>query len=68
MIEWLRTKAVSLINNLDITKFEVFYVALFSPYWTFLKIYFLRLGFLEGWLGFVIAKLYAQYIFWKYLK
>ncbi len=42
--------------------------ALFSPYWTFLKIYFLRLGFLEGWRGFVIAKLYAQYTFWKYIK
>lgn len=42
--------------------------ALFSPYWTFLKIYFLRLGFLEGWHGFVIAKLYAQYTFWKYIK
>jgi glycosyltransferase involved in cell wall biosynthesis len=42
--------------------------ALFSPYWTFFKIYFLRLGFLEGWRGFVIAKLYAQYTFWKYIK
>lgn len=42
--------------------------ALFSPYWTFFKIYFLRLGFLEGWHGFVIAKLYAQYTFWKYVK
>jgi len=42
--------------------------ALFSPYWTFFKLYFLRLGFLEGWRGFVIAKLYAQYTFWKYIK
>jgi glycosyltransferase involved in cell wall biosynthesis len=42
--------------------------ALFSPYWTFFKIYFLRLGFLEGWRGFIIAKLYAQYTFWKYIK
>ena len=42
--------------------------AIFSPYWTFLKIYFLRLGFLEGWRGFVIAKLYAHYTFWKYVK
>jgi len=45
-----------------------FLKALFSPYWTFFKIYFLRLGFLEGWHGFVIAKLYAQYTFWKYVK
>lgn len=42
--------------------------AMFGPYWTFFRIYFLRLGFLEGWHGFVIAKLYAQYTFWKYVK
>ena len=42
--------------------------ALFNPYWTFFKIYFLKLGFLEGKRGFVIAKLYAQYTFWKYIK
>ncbi len=42
--------------------------AIFNPYWTFFKIYFLRLGFLEGWRGFVVAKLYAQYTFWKYVK
>ena len=42
--------------------------AIFNPYWTFFKIYFLKLGFLEGWRGFVIAKLYAQYTFWKYIK
>jgi glycosyltransferase involved in cell wall biosynthesis len=42
--------------------------AIFSPYWTFIKIYFLKLGFLDGWHGFIIAKLYAQYTFWKYTK
>jgi glycosyltransferase involved in cell wall biosynthesis len=42
--------------------------AIFSPIWTFLKFYILRLGFLEGWRGFVIAKIYAQYTFWKYTK
>ena len=42
--------------------------AFFSPIWTFLKIYIIRLGFLEGWRGFVIAKVYAQYTFWKYYK
>jgi len=26
------------------------------------------LGFVEGWRGFVIAKVYAQYTFWKYYK
>lgn len=42
--------------------------AIFNPYWTFFKIYFLKLGFLEGWRGFIVAKLYAQYTFWKYIK
>ena len=42
--------------------------ALFSPCWTFFKLYFIKLGFLDGWHGFVIAKIYAQYTFWKYSK
>ncbi|MBC8552305.1 MAG: glycosyltransferase family 2 protein [Candidatus Brocadiales bacterium] len=42
--------------------------AFISPIWTFLKIYIVRLGFLEGWYGFIIAKVYAQYTFWKYYK
>jgi len=42
--------------------------AFISPIWTFLKIYIFRLGFIEGWRGFVIAKVYAQYTFWKYFK
>ena len=42
--------------------------AFFSPIWTFLKIYIFRLGFVEGWRGFIIAKVYAQYTFWKYFK
>lgn len=42
--------------------------ALFNPGWTFFKLYFIKLGFLDGWHGFIIAKLYAQYTFWKYIK
>lgn len=42
--------------------------AIFSPFWTFFKLYFIKLGFLDGWDGFVIAKLYSQYTFWKYVK
>ena len=42
--------------------------AFISPIWTFFKIYVIRLGFIEGWRGFVIAKVYAQYTFWKYYK
>ena len=39
-----------------------------SPIWTFIRIYVLRLGVLEGWRGLVIATVYAQYTFWKYTK
>jgi len=42
--------------------------AIFSPFWTFFKLYFIKLGFLDGWDGFVIAKLYSEYTFWKYIK
>lgn len=42
--------------------------AVINPCWTFFKLYFLKLGFLEGWHGFVISKLYSQYTFWKYIK
>ena len=42
--------------------------ALMSPGWTFVKIYFFKRGFMDGWHGFVIAKIYAQYTFWKYIK
>jgi glycosyltransferase involved in cell wall biosynthesis len=40
--------------------------ALFSPLWVFFKIFFIKLGFLDGWRGFIIAKGYAQYTYWKY--
>ena len=42
--------------------------AIFNPFWTFFRLFILKGGFLEGWHGFVIAKLYAQYTFWKYVK
>jgi glycosyltransferase involved in cell wall biosynthesis len=42
--------------------------AFISPIWTFLKIYIFRLGFIEGWRGFIIAKVYSQYTFWKYYR
>ncbi|MDA7441018.1 glycosyltransferase family 2 protein [Candidatus Pseudothioglobus singularis] len=42
--------------------------ALMSPCWTFVKLYFFKRGFTDGWHGFVIAKIYAKYTFWKYIK
>ncbi|WP_457595737.1 glycosyltransferase family 2 protein [Hydrogenimonas sp.] len=41
--------------------------ALLNPWWTFFRMYVLKLGFLDGWEGFVIARLYGQYTFWKYI-
>ena len=38
------------------------------PCWTFFKLYFIKLGFLDGWHGYIIAKIYAKYTFWKYSK
>lgn len=42
--------------------------AVISSLWTFFNLYFLKLGFLEGWRGFVISALYSQYTFLKYVK
>lgn len=42
--------------------------ALLSPLWTFFKLYFVKRGFLDGRHGFIIAVLYSQYTFWKYIK
>ncbi|WP_169776889.1 glycosyltransferase family 2 protein [Campylobacter mucosalis] len=42
--------------------------AIFNPFWTFFKLFILKGGFKDGWRGYVIARLYAQYTFWKYIK
>lgn len=42
--------------------------SLIAPCWTFVKLYFFRLGFIDGRHGFLIAKIYALYTFWKYSK
>jgi glycosyltransferase involved in cell wall biosynthesis len=41
---------------------------LFSPAFTFIKGYFFRLGFLDGYAGFIMAKINAQEVFLKYSK
>jgi glycosyltransferase involved in cell wall biosynthesis len=40
----------------------------FRPPFTFLQMYFLRAGFLEGYLGFILSVLYSYYTFAKYTK
>jgi hypothetical protein len=41
---------------------------IFSPLWAFINGYFLRLGFMEGYNGFIIAVHTAQQSFLKYQK
>ncbi len=41
---------------------------LFRPYLAFLKMYILKRGFLEGWLGFVLSVCYANYTLNKYIR
>jgi len=41
---------------------------IFSPLWAFINGYFLRLGFIEGYIGFVIAVHTAQQSYLKYQK
>jgi glycosyltransferase involved in cell wall biosynthesis len=40
----------------------------FGPPWKFFKMFVLRLGFLDGWRGFVVAVLGAFFVFLKYAK
>ena len=42
--------------------------AIVNPWWTFFRMYVVKRGFLDGWHGYLIARLYAQYTFWKYVK
>jgi hypothetical protein len=39
-----------------------------APSWIFVNTYFLRLGILDGWQGFVIARMAARYVRRKYEK
>lgn len=39
-----------------------------KPWFTFFKMYFLKLGFLEGYTGFLLSMLYSHYTFYKYAK
>jgi len=45
-----------------------FFDVFFRPPFTFLQMYLLRAGFLEGYLGFLLSVLYSFYTFAKYIK
>ena len=60
------TISLTIISNLNARPNKI--KAIFHPFWAFFRLYVLKGGFLEGWRGYVIARLYAQYTFWKYVK
>jgi glycosyltransferase involved in cell wall biosynthesis len=41
---------------------------LFSPFWKFIKSYFIKFGFLDGYYGFVVCMISAHATFIKYIK
>lgn len=49
-------------------KVNIFNDFVFRPFFAFIKMYFLKKGFLEGWLGFVLSLNYANYTLNKYIK
>ena len=52
----------------NLCKEKNYFKAIVNPIFTFFRIFIFQLGFLEGWRGYIIAKLYSQYTFWKYIK
>lgn len=59
-----KQKIYSKLSNKEKNLFK----AILSPCWVFIKLYIFRMGFIDGWHGFVISKVYAKYTFWKYFK
>jgi len=50
------------------SQYKIFYKMIFSPCFTFLKMYVFRLGLLDGIRGLILAMLYSFYGFLKYVK
>ncbi len=53
------------LNKIDNVGF--FYLSV-KPFLSFINVYIFRLGFLDGKVGFILAKLLAHYVFLRYLK
>lgn len=56
------------IFKFTLSKKKIILKMIFSPFFTFFKMFFLRLGFLDGLRGFILAFLYSCYSFLKYAK
>ena len=59
-----KQKYYSLLSNKKKNVFKSFTY----PCWTFFNLYIIKLGFLDGWHGYIIAKTYSKYTYWKYSK
>ena len=58
------------INTLIKKKKATFIKLYLSPLFSFIKNYFFKLGFLDGYYGFIVCKFHSQYTYlkYKYLK
>ena len=52
----------------DKNKYSTLLNALLHKYWTFFRSFIIRVGFLDGWRGYLTAKLAADNTFFKYVK
>lgn len=63
-----RLSAEEILRNKKLSKSKIFFKMTLAPIHTFLKMYLLRAGFLDGVRGLVLAFLYSFYTFLKYAK
>lgn len=63
-----RFSSISAQSYYEKGKKAPFWKIFFNPWWAFFKAYFLRLGFLDGFNGFVISVQTAHLTFLKYIK
>ena len=61
--------AIGAVKNYEVGK-KARYIKdfIFRPFFAFIKMYILKKGFLEGWIGFVLCLNYANYTLNKYVK
>lgn len=61
--------AIGAVKNYESGK-KVKYIKdfIFRPFFAFIKMYILKKGFLEGWIGFILCLNYANYTLNKYVK
>ncbi len=67
MQKYSTLSALEILNKKP-SKYKVIVKLILSPIFTFFKMYFFRLGFLDGARGFILAILYSFYSFLKYAK